>query len=96
MRLTNQSPDQLQTVFGGEFVEEQHLDEAHRNLPPVHGREIGVAAVWLVFMAVAVVGAAVEPSRILRNAAGGWATRVYLALMTSLVEPSGRTCVITP
>ena len=40
MRLTNQSPDQLQTVFGGEFVEEQHLDEAHRNLPTVHGREM--------------------------------------------------------
>jgi len=60
MRLTNQSPDQLQTVFGGEFVEEQHLDEAHRNLPTVHGREIGVASVWLVFMALAVVSVAVK------------------------------------
>ncbi len=60
MRLTNQSPDQMQTVFGGEFVEERHLDEAHRNLPPVHSREIGVATVWLVFMAVAVVSVAVK------------------------------------
>jgi hypothetical protein len=60
MRLTNQSPDQLQTVFGGEFVEERHLDEAHRHLPPEHSRDIGVAAVWLVFMAVAVVSVAVK------------------------------------
>ena len=29
MHLANQSPDQLQTVFGGEFVQEHHRDETH-------------------------------------------------------------------
>jgi len=33
MRLTDRKPDQLPTVFGGEFVHEQHRDEADRNLP---------------------------------------------------------------
>ena len=26
--------NQLQTVFGGGFVQEQHSDATHRNLPP--------------------------------------------------------------
>ena len=60
MRLTNQNPDQLQTVFGGEFVQEQHRDEAHRNLPPTDSRAIGIAAVWLVFFALVVVSVGVK------------------------------------
>jgi hypothetical protein len=60
MRLTNQSPDQLQTIFGGEFVAERHLDETRRNLPSEHSRDIGIAAVWLVFIAFAVVSVAVK------------------------------------
>ena len=60
MRLTNQSPDQLQTVFGGEFVEERHLGEAHRHLPPEHSRDIGIATVWLVFIAFAVVSVVID------------------------------------
>ena len=55
MRLTNRKPDQLPTVFGGEFVHEQHRDEAHRNLPPADSRAVGIAALWLVFFALAVV-----------------------------------------
>ena len=60
MRLTNQNPDRLPTVFGGEFVQEQHRDEAHRNLPPTDSRAIGIAALWLVFFALAVVSAGVK------------------------------------
>ena len=60
MSLTNQNPDQLQTVFGGEFVQEQHRDEAHRNLPPTDSRAIGIAAVWLVFFALVVVSVGVK------------------------------------
>jgi hypothetical protein len=60
MRLTNQNPDQLQTVFGGGFVQEQHRDEAHRNLPPTDSRAIGIAALWLVFFALAVVSVGVK------------------------------------
>lgn len=60
MRLTNQNPDQLKTVFGAEFVQEQHRDEAHRNLPPTDSRAIGIAAVWLVFFALVVVSVGVK------------------------------------
>ena len=31
MRLAAQNPDQLQTVFGGSYVQEQHRDEAFWN-----------------------------------------------------------------
>jgi hypothetical protein len=55
MRLTDRKPDQLPTVFGGEFVHEKHRDEADRNLPPTDGGAIGIAALWLVFFALAVV-----------------------------------------
>jgi len=34
MHLTNQSPDQLQTVFGDEFVREHHSEPTDRYLPP--------------------------------------------------------------
>jgi hypothetical protein len=34
MRLTTQSSNQLQTVFGGGYVLEQHSDATHRYLPP--------------------------------------------------------------
>ena len=60
MRLTDRKPDQLPTVFGGEFVHEQHRDEADRNLPPADSRAIGIAALWLVFFALAVVSVAVK------------------------------------
>jgi hypothetical protein len=30
--MRTQSSSQLQTVFGGEFVQEQHLDDTHRFL----------------------------------------------------------------
>ena len=33
MRLTNQNLDQLQTVFGDEFVREHHSEPADRYLP---------------------------------------------------------------
>jgi hypothetical protein len=33
MRTTSHSSNQLQTVFGGEFVQEHHLDDIHRFLP---------------------------------------------------------------
>jgi len=34
MHLTNQSPDQLHTVFGDEFVREHHSEATDRYLPP--------------------------------------------------------------
>ena len=43
MRLTTQSSNQLQTVFGGGFVQEQHGDGTHRNLPPTESREFAVS-----------------------------------------------------
>ena len=57
MRLSEQSSDPLLTVFGAEFVKEQHSDETHRNLPPAEKRKFVVylselikalrAALWL-------------------------------------------------
>jgi hypothetical protein len=40
MRLIKQTPDQLQTVFGGEFVQEHHRDEAHWNLAALDVDEV--------------------------------------------------------
>ena len=60
MRLTNENPDQLPTVFGGEFVQEQHRDEALRHLPPTDSSAIGIAALWLAFFALAVVSVGVK------------------------------------
>ena len=34
MHLTSQSSNQLQTVFGGGYVMEQHIDENRRYFPP--------------------------------------------------------------
>ena len=49
---------QLQIIFGGGFVQEQHRDEARDNLPPAESRAIGIAVVWLVFFAVILVNVA--------------------------------------
>ena len=38
----SQSFDQLQTVFGGEFVQEHHCDAMHRYLPQAEKREFTV------------------------------------------------------
>lgn len=34
MYLATHGPNQLQTVFGGEFVQEHHSEAAHSYLPP--------------------------------------------------------------
>jgi hypothetical protein len=39
MRLTTQSSNQLQTVFGGGYVLEQHGDEMYRYFPRSEDRE---------------------------------------------------------
>jgi hypothetical protein len=39
MRLTTQSSNQLQTLFGGGYVLEQHSDETYRYLPRSEDRE---------------------------------------------------------
>jgi hypothetical protein len=49
---------QLQTIFGDSFVQEEHRDNAHDNLPLEESRAIGIAGVWLVFFAVIVVSVA--------------------------------------
>ena len=42
MCLTTQSSNQLQTVFGGGYVLEQHSDETYRYLPRSEDREFVV------------------------------------------------------
>ena len=37
-----QNSMQLPTVFGGEFVQEQHEDETHRHLLPKEPREFAI------------------------------------------------------
>ena len=39
MRFANQNSNQLQTVFGGGYVQEQHGDATHRYLPPAEKHE---------------------------------------------------------
>jgi len=45
MRLTTNNSDQLQTIFGSGYVQEQHRDETHHNLPSTDSRAIGIATV---------------------------------------------------
>jgi hypothetical protein len=52
MRLTNQSPDQLQTVFGGEFVREHHSDATHRYLSLKELSEVNESVTASMFDAV--------------------------------------------
>lgn len=40
MHLTTQSSNQLQTVFGGEFVHEHHRDETHWNLAQADASQV--------------------------------------------------------
>jgi hypothetical protein len=39
MRFTSQNSNQIQTMFGGGYVAEQHNDETHHNLPAPERRE---------------------------------------------------------
>jgi hypothetical protein len=49
----------LPTVFG-EYVVEQHVEEAQRSVLLAHGQEIGIAAIWIVFYAVLAIAAAIH------------------------------------
>lgn len=74
-RLATQNPTQLQTVFGGEFVQEDHGDIQHRYLPPsdverpnteLTKREKVIAVLLLLFY-LAMIGVTIATSPFVSN-----------------------------
>jgi hypothetical protein len=57
MQFRSPGSQQVPTVFGGEYVAEQHADEAERNLAAAEGGAAGVALAWLGFYVVIVLAA---------------------------------------
>ena len=72
MRHTTPKPDQVNTIFGSGYVQEQHADEAHRNLPPTEHRATAIAIVWLVFFIIAIVNVAMAKFGKVMNVAMTW------------------------